>query len=139
MSYVVIPSITGESLYLPIIFQNDLLSPTPTPPITSNIVITYIYYDGAGSLEPDEYVEIRNDDLYPVQLENWTLRDIANHIYTFPIFVIQPGQVCRIYTNEDHPEWCSFNYGSGSAIWNNTGDCAYLHDSQFNLIDEYCY
>jgi competence protein ComEC len=139
MSYVVIPSITGESLYLPIIFQNDLFSPTPTPPITSNIVITYIYYDGAGSLEPDEYVEIRNDDLYPVQLENWTLRDIANHIYTFPNFVIQPGQVCRIYTNEDHPEWCSFNYGSGSAIWNNTGDCAYLHDSQFILIDDYCY
>ena len=45
-----------------------------------------------------------------------------------PSFLMQPGQDCRVYTNENHPEWCGFNYGSGSAIWNNTGDCAYLED-----------
>ena len=50
--------------------------------------------------------------------------------------VMLPGQVCRIYTNEYHPECCGFNYGSGSAIWNNTGDCAYLRDGQSTLIDE---
>jgi hypothetical protein len=39
-------------------------SPTPTPtPVTSgNITIVSIFYDGAGSQEPDEYVVIRNDD-----------------------------------------------------------------------------
>src|SRR4030066_1243502 len=113
-------------------------TPTQPPHNTGNIVITYIYYNGAGDLEPDEYVEIRNDDTFPIQLAGWTLRDIANHNYTFPNFVIQTGQLCRIYTNENHPEWCGFNYGSASAIWNNTGDCAYLRDSSNTLIDQYC-
>ena len=119
--------------------------PTPTPAATSapassgNVVITTIFYDGAVSQEPDEYVEIRNDDTRTIQLQSWTLRDIANHLYTFPSFVMQPGQVCRVYTNQSHPESCGFNYGSGLAIWNNTGDCAYLRDSLSTLIDDYCY
>jgi predicted ATPase with chaperone activity len=52
---------------------------------------------------------------------------------------MQPGDVCRIYTNENHPEWCGFNYGSGSAIWNNSGDTATLKDGNGTLIDEYGY
>jgi beta-lactamase superfamily II metal-dependent hydrolase len=112
---------------------------TSVPASSGNVVITTIFYDGAGSQEPDEYVEVRNDDTRAIQLQNWTLRDIANHVYTFPSFVMQPGQVCRVYTNQSHPESCSFNYGSGAAIWNNTGDCAYLRDSLSTLIDDYCY
>jgi hypothetical protein len=50
-----------------------------------------------------------------------------------------PGKVGRVYTNEYHPEWCGFNYGSGSAIWNNTGDTAYLRDDVGTLIDQYSY
>jgi hypothetical protein len=92
-----------------------------------------------GRQEPDEYVEIRNDDARAIQLSRWTLRDEANHVFTFPGFVTQPGQVCRVYTNEYHPEWCGFSYGSGSAIWNNSGNCAYLRDSTSVLIDTYCY
>ena len=87
----------------------------------------------------EEYVEIRNDDIKDIQLQNWTLRDESNHVFTFPPFVMQPDQVCRVYTNENHPEWCSFNYGSGSAIWNNSGDCGYLKDSSNALVDQYCY
>jgi hypothetical protein len=52
---------------------------------------------------------------------------------------MEPGKVCRIYTNENHPEWCGFNYGSGSAIWNNGGDTAYLRDGNGTLIDDYSY
>ena len=148
----------GNNIYLPIIYKailptptNTQAPPTPTntqppptstvgpPPITGNVVITTIFYDGSGSAEPDEYVEIRNDDTFAIQLSSWTLRDEANHIYTFPSFVIQPSQVCRVYTNQDHPEWCGFNYHSGSAIWNNTGDCGYLRDTANTLIDQYCY
>jgi hypothetical protein len=66
-----------------------------------------------------------------------TLRDEANHIFTNPSYVMQPGQTCRVYTNEAHPEWCGLNYGSGSAIWNNGGDCGYLKDANSTLIDQY--
>lgn len=116
-------------------------TPTPTPqPVPSGQVrITYIFYDGAGRREPDEYVEIQNKDTQPINLYRWTLRDEANHVFTFPAFVMQPGQKCRVYTNETHPEWCGFNYGSGSAIWNNSGDCAYLRDRAGSLVDRYCY
>jgi Lamin Tail Domain len=114
-------------------------TPTSMPPRTGNLVITYIFYDDTGNLEPDEYVEIRNDDSYAIQLANWTLRDDANHVYTFPSFVIFPDQVCRIYTNENHPEWCGFSYMSELPIWDNSGDCAHLHDFLFNTVDDYCY
>lgn len=115
------------------------ITPTIGPVITGNVQITGIFYDGSGTTEPDEYVQIRNDDSRSIQLQSWTLRDIANHVYTFPAFVISPGQSCRIYTNQVHPEWCSFSYGSGSAIWNNTGDCAYLRNSSGSEIDSFCY
>jgi phosphatidylserine/phosphatidylglycerophosphate/cardiolipin synthase-like enzyme len=115
-------------------------TPTTHPPTTGNVVITDIFYDGEkGRAEPDEYVEIRNDDTVTIDLRNWTLRDEANHVFTFPFHLMQPGQTCRIYTNEDHPEWCGFSYGSGSAIWNNSGDCADLRDSTGRTVDTYCY
>lgn len=120
-------------VYLPIVLK-------PATPSTGNIAITYIHYDGTGNQEPDEYVEIRNVDSMKIQLDGWTLRDIANHVYTFPDFVINPDQVCRVYTNEDHPEWCGFSYENGAPIWNNKGgDCAYMRDSSNAIIDTLCY
>jgi hypothetical protein len=87
-------------LYLPLVLKPQ----PPTPSTTGNIDITNIFYDGAGSAEPDEYVEIRNNDTNSIQVKGWTLRDEANHTFTFPSFVMTPGQVCRVYTNENHPE-----------------------------------
>jgi competence protein ComEC len=129
-------------VFLPLIVRlsSPAAAPTPEPATTGNVNIIDIFYDGIqGRQEPDEYVEIRNDDVRAIQLSGWTLRDEANHVFTFPGHVMQPGQVCRIYTNEDHPGWCGFSYGSGSAIWNNSGDCAYLNDGQAQEIDQFCY
>jgi len=134
--------------FLPLVAQAVPSEPTPThgttpippPDTTGNIVITSILYDGVQDpAEPDEYVEIRNDDTVAIRLSGWTLHDEANHVFTFPDQVMEPGQVCRVYTNENHSESCGFSYGSSSAIWNNSGDCAYLWDSAGTLIDMYCY
>ena len=86
--------------------------------------MTFINYDGAGAREPDEYVEIKNFDTNPVQLENWSLQDAANHEFTFSFFKMESGKVCRVYTNEIHTAWCGFSYDSGSVNWNNSGDYA---------------
>jgi hypothetical protein len=131
----------SEGIPTPIPTQQPTPIPTQQPPIISgNIQITTIFFDGVVSIdEPDEYVEIKNFDTRSIQVEGWTLRDIANHIFTFPNFVMAPNQVCRVYTNQNHPEFCSFNYGSSQAIWNNSGDTAYLRDSSGILIDEYSY
>ena len=84
-------------------------------------------------------MEIRNTGGSPVQLAGWTLSDAANHVFTFPLFVMAPGQTCRVYTNEVHPEYCGFSYGSGTAIWNNSGDTATLRDNQGKVVDTYSY
>ena len=84
-------------------------------------------------------MELRNDDAGVIQLQNWTLRDDGQRIYRFPSFVMQSGQVCRVYTNEYHPEWCGFNYYSATPIWNDSGDCAFLKNSLEMPIDTRCY
>ena len=116
--------------------------PTPTPPAgtSGEVIITDIFYDGEeGRQEPDEYVEIYNDDDRVVGLDGWTLRDEQDHVFTFPSHAMQPGQTCRVYTNEEHPEYCGLSYRSGSAIWNNSGDCAELRDSHGETVDSTCY
>ncbi|GAB4579963.1 MAG: hypothetical protein Fur0022_27020 [Anaerolineales bacterium] len=110
-------------------------------PTLTSIKITNVFFSGAGLDEPDEYVEIQNMGTLSTQLQNWTLRDNTKdlHVFTFPSFLIEPGQTCRIYTNEAHPEFCGFNFGNSTAIWNNDGDCALLQDENGNMIDEFCY
>ncbi len=104
------------------------------------VEIVTIFFNGSGEKEPDEYVEIRSAALVPVQLEGWTLVDKAKHRFIFPEFLLQPGQVCRIYTDQVHPEWCGFSFAyNKTAIWNNGGDCATLADSQGAPVAEYCY
>ena len=120
-------------IYLPQIIGQG---PRPNP---GGVSILSISADGAGTAEPDEYVAIKNSANQAVDLRGWTLRDSGDHIYTFPAYNIQPGQVCRVYTNQSDPESCGFNYGSGTAIWNNGGDCAYLRDGQGKEISKMCY
>ncbi len=139
------PALTQTQVPGPTQTPTPTQSPSPTPSTPSSparVSITTIFYNGnKGSQEPDEYVEIRNDDTQSIQLQGWTLRDNAAEpkVFTFPNFLMQPGQVCRVYTNEIHPEFCGFSFGNSAAIWNNNGDCAYLQDGQGNLVDDYCY
>jgi hypothetical protein len=66
----------------------------------------------------------------PADIGGWRLNaGDPGQDFIFPSFVLQPGQACRVYTNESHPESCDFNFGSGRAIWNNQGDCGYLYDA----------
>jgi hypothetical protein len=140
------PTVTNTPPVIqPTVTSTQVSQPTPgvtvsPPPSTSgNVTITDIFYDGAGSIEPDEYVEFKNVDNKVIQLQGWTLRDNQNHVFVFPAFLMQPNQVCRVYTNQIHPNYCGFSYGSGSAIWNNTGDCASLRNSQGYEISKRCY
>jgi competence protein ComEC len=143
------PTSTPTPTSTPLVWPGGTPTPTPTTPIPSatptgtprmgHIVITDIFSDGAGSSDPDEYVEIYNDGGWSVQLGGWTLRDEDNHVFTFPDLTMWPGRVCRIYTNEYHAEWCGLNYGSKSAIWGDCEDCAYLRGDWWSPQDIYCY
>ncbi len=47
------------------------------------IIIVDVFYDGTGQNEPDEYVEIQNQDTHSIQLKDWLLYDEDFHVYYF--------------------------------------------------------
>ena len=116
---------------------------TPMPVTgTGQIAIIYIFYDGVvPRVESDEYVEFCNQSAEAVDMSGWELVSAAGgqaFIFT-PGFVMRSGQTCRVYTNEYHPESCGLSFGSGSAIWRNSGDTAILLDSQGKEVSRYGY
>jgi hypothetical protein len=114
--------------------------PTPTPNPSANVVISAVHYDGTvSSAEPDEYVEIRNESSIPVNMYGWTIQSVRGG----QSFVIPNGQgmgigqMCRLYTNEDHPEVCFFNWHRASAQWNNSGDRVNLVDGLGRIVSTF--
>jgi endonuclease YncB( thermonuclease family) len=123
-------------------------TPTPTrtfPPPSATIsaagdvVIVKVAFRGTAWQEPEEFVEIYNSGVSPVQLEGWSVRDIKNHVFVFPRFVLGPGQYCRVFTNLYSRQHCGFSFFNPAPIWENDGDCAYLKDKTGKPVDQYCY
>ncbi len=107
------------------------------------IRIQEIHYDAPG---PDhenpngEWVELRNEGSKTVDLTGFTLKDEANHIYTFPTLSLEPGQVLKLYSGQGRNSYGSLYWGlSDDAVWSNQGDTAYLRDSQGRFVDSYGY
>ncbi len=104
------------------------------------VCFSTIIYTGSIAGGADQYAEIQNISNKPVDLTNWKLHaDKINLDFTFPLFDIQPGQVCRIYSNELHPDSCGFSFGSSQAVWNATQDCGKLLDAKAGVVSEFCY
>lgn len=93
--------------------------------------------DGDDASNPnDEWVALENDGAEPVDLAGWGVRDeSASHRFAFPDgFVLGPGATVRVRSGCGDPTptdlfWCE----SGSAIWNNDGDTAFLLDPSGNV------
>jgi micrococcal nuclease len=87
-----------------------------------------------------EWVEITNQGNQPVQMQGYSLKDEANHIYTFKNFEIQPGDRVRLFSGEGRDTSDELYWGlSDESIWNNGGDTAFLRDKQGALVDVYTY
>ena len=121
--------------------------PTSPPPTASqgrpDVLITCVFYDGlVPRSESDEYVQIANRGDAPQELEGWSLEDSddGKPRFVFPTWTLAPGSVIRVYTNEVHPQWGGFSFGSGTAIWNNTSpDEASLYDGTGSLVSTVSY
>jgi cardiolipin synthase len=128
-------------LYMPVAIQERTPAPTPTstPPPSHEVLITYIEYDPPGSDVEGEYVQIENWDGAPVHMTGWTLRDAADHTFTFPTFTLTTGATVKVWTRSGANTGTDLYWGSDVAIWNNRGDTAYLRNAQGNLVDVYYY
>lgn len=135
--------------YLPFILK-PFPSPTPSPTATNipatptatatsappaNVKIIYIEYDPPGPDVEGEYVQIDNLGGTSATMTNWTLADEANHVFTFPTFVLVPGGSVRIWTKSGVNNSTNLYWGSGAAIWNNTGDTATLRNNHGQVVD----
>ncbi len=86
----------------------------------------------------DEWVQITNGGGVRVDLTGWVLKDeSASHRYGFPGgFGLDPGASVTVRTgcgsdSSSDLHWCI----SGSAVWNNSGDTAFLLDPAGNIVD----
>jgi hypothetical protein len=105
----------------------------------ADVHITFVEYDPPGSDLEGEYVRVENLGGSAADMTDWTLRDEANKVFTFPAFTLDAGATVQVWTKSDTNTSTDLYLGSGSAIWNNTGDCAHLRDSAGTPVDTYCY
>ncbi len=108
-----------------------------------DVQITYIFYNGlVPRAESDEYVEITNLGGQAQDLAGWTLKDISEGYpsFTFPSYILDPGESIRVYTNEYHHEWGGFSFEYGRAIWSNSEpDVAVLYNKQGKAVSQKSY
>lgn len=121
------------------------------PPVgDAALVITHVEYDAPGDDNEalnGEWVVITNTGANAVDLEGWLLRDeSASHRFAFgPETVLEPAATVTVYSGCGEPataldgsiglHWCV----SGSAIWNNSGDTAFLLDPSGNIVATFEY
>src|SRR5207248_1123255 len=104
-----------------------------------------------GSDARGEYVEIANDGTTSVALTGLEITDYTAtqqhvHVYRFPsmddgsVFMLLPRQSVFIFTGHGvntmstQRDWLLFAGRSG-AVWNNSGDVAYLRRSDGTFVD----
>lgn len=107
------------------------------------VKITHIEADAPGNDNDNpngEWIEIANRGTSPVDLTGYTLKDEANHIYTFGPFQLSPEATVRLLSGQGQDSEGELYWGFvGQSVWNNGGDSAYLRDPQGNLVDAYAY
>jgi len=107
---------------------------------TGEIEIVSVHYDAAGDDREnlnDEYVIIRNSGSSSVSLKGWKLMDEAGNVYVFPDVVISAGGEIRVHTGSGSDTSTDLYWRSGTPIWNNGGDTAYLYNAEGELVDKY--
>jgi Lamin Tail Domain len=123
----------------PLISYTPTRSPTPTltPTLVPGVYIIQIVYNPPNPM--DEYVYIRNQNNWFVDLTGWTLRDDNKNIYTFPRFTLTNYAYVKVWTKSGTKDPDNLYWGRSEPVWNDYGECAYLRDAGGVLKDNYCY
>lgn len=91
---------------------------------------------GSNASRNLEWISLVNYGSQPVHLNGYTIRDRANHVYTFGHITIaaRGGRVWlrtgRAWNSGRVVYWGRYNY-----VWNNSGDTAYLRRPSGATID----
>ncbi|MBI5716976.1 MAG: lamin tail domain-containing protein [Burkholderiales bacterium] len=96
----------------------------------SPIRIQRVVFDPPGSDISGEQVVIVNETAAAVELSGWTLRDAANHVYSFPTFVLEGDTEVTVWTKSGTDDPTNLFWGRRAAVWNNKGDTAIIMDER---------
>lgn len=89
-----------------------------------------------GSTLNDEWVEFDNTGSSDQDMTGWSVEDEAGYHYDFPDnYTIASGGTSRLHTGDgtDDSTDGDIYWGSGSYIWNNSGDTVYLYEPDGTL------
>jgi hypothetical protein len=119
-----------------------LLPIAPAAAATPIVSFSRIQYDSPGvddrsaaSLHA-EYVVLANNTGGTINLAGWSIRDKANHVYTFRGNVyIGSRQWLMLHTGTGTDTVKHRYWNSGAYIWNNEGDQAWLRTGRGVQVD----
>ncbi|MGB0653729.1 MAG: lamin tail domain-containing protein [Thermoplasmatota archaeon] len=113
-------------------------APAPGPSLVGDWIqeIFAAPTDGATN----EWVRIRNPTTEAVEMTGWLLQDEAGRGYGFPEgFTLDGAAQVRVHTGDGNDTITDLYWGSGSAVWNNSGDTAFLFDETGAQVDDLTY
>ena len=83
-----------------------------------------------------EYVEIINSENDSIDFSGRKIEDEAGTSFTFESATLPENDSIKLYTDYNETE---YNWDRGLAVWSESGDTAYLYNSENTLITEYSY
>lgn len=96
----------------------------------------------SGDTLNEEWVEFDNGTSSDRDMTGWAVEDEAGHHYDFPDgYTVSSGGTSRLHTGDgtDDDVDGDVYWGSGSYIWNDSGDTVYLFDANGDLHDSKSY
>jgi micrococcal nuclease len=121
-------------------------STTETPDGSADsgaLTVSDIHADAAGNDHEnlnDEYISFRNTDDETLDLGGWRVEDAADHSFVFPSgTTLEAGETITLRTGSGTDSDSDVYWGSGRAIWNNSGDTIYVYTSDGVLVVEQTY
>ena len=115
----------------------------PNPSGTGDIAVQNVHADASGSDTDnlnDEYVVFENTGSGSLDLSGYTVEDEAAHTYAFPSgFTLDAGTTVTLHSGSGTDSSSDLYWGSGSAIWNNSGDTVYVFDETGSQVEAYGY
>jgi hypothetical protein len=82
-----------------------------------------------------EWLVLKNTSGKKRSLKGWTIRDNANHVYTFGALTLAPGATVKVHTGKGKNTGAHRYWQQGWYVWNNTDDRARLRRADGTLVD----